>query len=212
MPSWSCTALAPQELAPDGDEAQSKGSIGLHPLEVRLVHFLHHHHLHGPALRQERTIYGSCIVQIAQAQGHQTTSTRTSLPHVAMKHTPPRYPIGHRVNIINCALCGRRRSSRYRSSLDPEPLVCSKCVRASALPKVVIDLILRGDGYVQSKPDTPHVSEISPTETRPRPIELPAGERDRSYSRHRGHHYLPPIEEEAPLVDRSTKPRSYRGA
>lgn len=149
----------------------------------------------------------TCYLPPSQAKEQKPTTIRASLLHTAMICTPPRYPVGHRVNINTCALCGRRRSSRYRSSLDPEPLVCSRCVKASASPNVVIEFLVRGYGHSQVKPDASQVVDVSPTGTPPRPVELPAGERS---SRHRNHRRLSPIDEEAPAVDRSTKPKSYQ--
>ena len=141
---------------------------------------------------------------------HIMPSLRASLPHAAMIRTPPRYPASHRVNITTCALCGRRRSRRYRLSPDPEPLVCSKCVATNAPPNVVIELLIHGDENARTKRDAPQVIEVLPTETSPKPTELPADEQGRPFSRRRGYSRLSPIDEEPPAVDRNTKPRSYR--
>lgn len=127
-----------------------------------------------------------------------------------MSGATPKYPVDYRVNIINCALCGRRRSNRYRSSLEPEPLVCSRCAVAARRPNLVIELLVHNDRSAYMEPNTPHSIEASPTQTPSRPIELPADQRNRPYSRWRNHCRLASIEEEPPVVDRSTKPRSYR--
>ena len=132
------------------------------------------------------------------------------LPSAVMTRSPPRYPAGYRVNITTCALCGRSRSRRYRSSLGLEPLVCSKCVRASAPPNVVIELRVHGDGNAHVEPNASPMVAVSPTEAPPRPTELPAGDRGRSCSQYRDRRRLSPIQEEPPVVDRSTKPRTYR--
>lgn len=145
-----------------------------------------------------------------QTKRKRNTTISAFRSHAAMLNIPPKYPANYRVNIITCALCGRRRSNRYRSSLEPESLVCSKCTVAGRSPNIVIELLVRNGGIQHMERNTPHVIKVSPAQTPTKPIELPADQQSRPYSRWRNHCRLASIEEEPPVVDRSTKPRLYR--